>query len=84
MAEAAEWIDKNFTKIIIIGAGIGGISAADALTKNGITDFKILEAGSKIGGRIEAIEAGRSMSYFFPLQLSLCIFLLTQSSCSLF
>ncbi|KAK6638659.1 hypothetical protein RUM43_006926 [Polyplax serrata] len=59
MAEAAEWTDKNFTKIIIIGAGIGGISAADALTKNGITDFKILEAGSKIGGRIEAIEAGK-------------------------
>ncbi|XP_045190327.2 spermine oxidase-like [Mercenaria mercenaria] len=40
------------TKVAIIGAGISGISAAEQLTNNGFTDFKILEATDRIGGRI--------------------------------
>ncbi|CAL1280878.1 unnamed protein product [Larinioides sclopetarius] len=45
-------------KIIIIGAGIAGISAAHHLVKNGETDFIILEARNRIGGRIISIPLG--------------------------
>lgn len=48
-------------KIIIIGAGIAGISAAHHLVKNGETDFKILEARNRIGGRIISIPLGENL-----------------------
>lgn len=48
----------NHHKVIIIGAGIAGLSAATALLANGINDFKILEARNRIGGRIISIELG--------------------------
>ncbi|KAK5811043.1 hypothetical protein PVK06_026362 [Gossypium arboreum] len=38
--------------VIIIGAGISGISAAKVLADNGIADLLILEASGRIGGRI--------------------------------
>ncbi|KAE8666960.1 Polyamine oxidase 1 [Hibiscus syriacus] len=38
--------------VIIIGAGVSGISAAKALAENGIADLLILEASDRIGGRI--------------------------------
>ncbi|GIY76951.1 spermine oxidase [Caerostris extrusa] len=47
-----------YYKAIIIGAGIAGISAAHHLVKNGETDFKILEARNRIGGRIVSIPLG--------------------------
>lgn len=40
------------TKVAIIGAGIAGISAAEKLTSHGFTDFRILEATDRTGGRI--------------------------------
>ncbi|XP_014778480.1 spermine oxidase [Octopus bimaculoides] len=48
-------------KIVIIGAGIAGISAAEYLIKNGFTDITILEASNRTGGRIWTIsdEEGR-------------------------
>ncbi|KAJ8955100.1 hypothetical protein NQ314_006983 [Rhamnusium bicolor] len=46
------------TKIIIIGGGMAGLSAAYHLTKNGVTDYKILEARGRIGGRIVQIPIG--------------------------
>ncbi|MEZ5056280.1 MAG: FAD-dependent oxidoreductase [Saprospiraceae bacterium] len=39
-------------KVIIIGAGVGGLSAAYLLNQRGI-DFEILEATSQFGGRIK-------------------------------
>lgn len=45
-------------KIVIIGAGLSGISAACKLIENGIDDFLVLEAESRIGGRIYSIEFG--------------------------
>jgi monoamine oxidase len=47
---------KNQYKVIIIGAGIAGLSAANHLTSNAINDYKILEARNRIGGRIISIE----------------------------
>ncbi|KAL1509472.1 hypothetical protein ABEB36_004198 [Hypothenemus hampei] len=43
---------SNYSKVLIIGAGMAGLSAAYHLTKNNFTDFKLLEARNRIGGRI--------------------------------
>jgi len=40
------------TKYIIIGAGLSGLYAGYTLQKAGVTDFMILEARDRIGGRI--------------------------------
>lgn len=67
MAAVAEATNTDTTsstythKIIIIGAGIAGISAAHHLVKNGETDFKILEARNRIGGRIISIPLGEKL-----------------------
>ncbi|XP_027354836.1 polyamine oxidase 1-like [Abrus precatorius] len=40
------------SSVIIVGAGVSGISAAKVLADSGIEDFVILEASDRIGGRI--------------------------------
>ncbi|KAL9404899.1 hypothetical protein Peur_001871 [Populus x canadensis] len=40
------------SSVIIIGAGISGVSAGKVLAENGIEDMVILEASDRIGGRI--------------------------------
>ncbi|KAF5736460.1 polyamine oxidase 1 isoform X1 [Tripterygium wilfordii] len=40
------------SSVIIVGAGVSGISAAKVLAENGIEDLVILEATDRIGGRI--------------------------------
>lgn len=52
--------DNNIykSKVIIIGAGMAGLSAAYHLTKNGFKDFILLEARNRIGGRIIEIKVG--------------------------
>lgn len=52
--------DKKKYRVIIIGAGAAGLSAANSLAKNGIKDFVILEARNRIGGRIISIDMGGS------------------------
>lgn len=44
--------------ILIVGGGMAGLSAAYHLTKNGMDDFKLLEARRRIGGRIIQIPIG--------------------------
>ncbi|KAJ3499699.1 hypothetical protein NLG97_g150 [Lecanicillium saksenae] len=39
------------TTVAILGGGMSGVAAAQALTNNSITDFMILEYNDKIGGR---------------------------------
>ena len=46
-------------KIVIIGAGMAGLSAANHLLRNGIKDFVILEGRNRVGGRIVAITIGK-------------------------
>ncbi|XP_064599632.1 peroxisomal N(1)-acetyl-spermine/spermidine oxidase-like isoform X2 [Liolophura sinensis] len=51
--------DRSLTEnpqILIIGAGIAGISCGEYLTRNGLTNFKILEATDRTGGRIWSVE----------------------------
>ncbi|XP_075975654.1 spermine oxidase [Anticarsia gemmatalis] len=47
--------DTNKCNVLIIGAGMAGLSAANYLLKNGMQDFIILEARKRIGGRIISI-----------------------------
>uniref|UniRef100_A0A1B6EDQ6 Amine oxidase domain-containing protein n=2 Tax=Clastoptera arizonana TaxID=38151 RepID=A0A1B6EDQ6_9HEMI len=42
-------------KVLIIGAGMAGLSAANHLLKNDMSDFLVLEARKRIGGRIVSI-----------------------------
>ena len=42
--------------VIIMGAGISGISAAQQLLNKGITNILIIEAQDYVGGRIKTIE----------------------------
>lgn len=42
----------NKSNVIVIGAGIAGLSSAYHLCKNGVSNIKILEARKRIGGRI--------------------------------
>ena len=47
-------------KVVVIGCGMAGLSAAAQLTDSGLFDVTILEAQSKPGGRIDSTwEMGR-------------------------
>lgn len=50
--------DESKCKVVIIGAGMAGLSAAYHLSKNGFNDYKLLEARNRIGGRIVQIQMG--------------------------
>lgn len=45
-------------KLIIIGAGVSGLAAANHLIKNNFTNFLILEGRNRIGGRVIGIPIG--------------------------
>ena len=50
--------------VLILGAGVAGLTAARLLRINGIDNFKILEGGSEIGGRIKkGVFGGRVIEY---------------------
>ena len=44
--------------VLILGAGMSGISAAKSLHENGVDDFMIIEAGDRMGGRMRSKEFG--------------------------
>lgn len=49
--------DRNVTKkVLILGGGLSGITAAKTLLNNNIKDFYILEGQDYIGGRIHAAQ----------------------------
>ena len=52
---------EKHSKIVIIGAGISGISAAKILFENGMKDVTILEATNRVGGRIHTTDFGRCL-----------------------
>ncbi|KAG5682385.1 hypothetical protein PVAND_011738 [Polypedilum vanderplanki] len=56
--EATTANTQNHYKVIIIGAGVAGLTAANHLCSNGIKNFKILEARNRCGGRIVCIDIG--------------------------
>ena len=50
----------NQPKILIIGGGMAGISAAKHLIQCGLKDVTILEAKERLGGRIHTIDHGEA------------------------
>ncbi|KAG8544643.1 hypothetical protein GDO81_022136, partial [Engystomops pustulosus] len=42
-------------RIVIIGAGLAGLSAAKYLLEKGFSDVTILEASDRIGGRVQSL-----------------------------
>ncbi|XP_048759004.2 spermine oxidase-like [Ostrea edulis] len=44
--------------VIVVGAGMAGLSAAEHLVQSGFTDVQILEASDRIGGRINTQKFG--------------------------
>lgn len=42
-------------EVVIIGAGLAGISAAVKLVESGIENVVVLEAENRIGGRIHSV-----------------------------
>lgn len=60
-ATTAETVDLGpiSCKVLIIGAGMAGLSAANHLLKNAEPDFLIAEARSRVGGRIVSTTVGK-------------------------
>lgn len=52
---------RHKPKVVIIGAGIAGISAAEYLYRNGYTDVTVLEATNRTGGRIWTVSGKKSI-----------------------
>ena len=50
--------DNLDANVLILGAGMAGISAGKTLSDNGITSFLILEGGDDIGGRVKETQFG--------------------------
>ncbi len=44
--------------VLILGAGMAGLGAAETLSQNGINNFLIIEQRDKIGGRVQSVEFG--------------------------
>ena len=47
------------TDVVILGAGVAGITAAQTLSNNSITNFLILERNDRIGGRVQSVPFGK-------------------------
>lgn len=47
-------------RIVVIGAGLAGLSAAKTLLESGFTDVTILEASDRIGGRVQSVKRGHT------------------------
>jgi predicted NAD/FAD-binding protein len=56
--DGLEYSDE-YSRFLIIGGGIAGLSAASHLANNGIHDFKLLEARNRLGGRIITVQIGK-------------------------
>ena len=50
---------ENYTKFLILGGGISGLSAASTFSKHNNNDYKLLEARNRLGGRIATMQIGQ-------------------------
>lgn len=53
--------DSNVTNVydvIVIGAGVSGLSTCAQLIQNGIKNILLIEAGNRLGGRVNTISYG--------------------------
>ncbi|KAH9520131.1 hypothetical protein Btru_060074 [Bulinus truncatus] len=54
LCENNKRVTMTSTKVVIVGAGVAGVTAAAWLLKHGVKDVVILEAQDYIGGRVKA------------------------------
>ncbi|XP_024943556.1 peroxisomal N(1)-acetyl-spermine/spermidine oxidase isoform X2 [Cephus cinctus] len=52
--EQPRWYLKETTKLVIVGAGLAGLTAAKTLEDAGFKDYILLEAQGQVGGRIRS------------------------------
>lgn len=45
-------VNSQQPSVVIVGAGMAGLSAAETLLRNGVTNIRILEATDRYGGRV--------------------------------
>ena len=55
--------------VVVVGAGVAGVSAALSLIHNGIDDVVILEAQDYIGGRVKAVSIGNVLRQFLDIAI---------------
>lgn len=46
-------------QVVIVGAGAAGLAAGCRLLEKGFTDFIVVEASDRIGGRVNSIPFGK-------------------------
>ncbi|XP_014241887.1 peroxisomal N(1)-acetyl-spermine/spermidine oxidase-like [Cimex lectularius] len=63
-------LGNNCPKVIIIGAGMAGLTAACHLHCRGITDITVLEASNRIGGRINTCWMGDATVELGPSRIN--------------
>ena len=51
-------IETVFTDILIMGAGMAGVSAAKRLSEHGITKVVVVEGSDRVGGRVKDVKFG--------------------------
>lgn len=47
-------------KVIVVGAGVSGFTAAATLLQHNVTDVLVLEAADWIGGRTHTVQFGKT------------------------
>ncbi len=57
-------------QVIVIGAGIAGLSASSKLAENGV-DFLVLEGANRVGGRINTIPFRNILKILFEIVYNL-------------
>lgn len=61
-ANASDSSDDSSSTVLILGAGASGLAAAYELQQQGITDFLIVEAADRLGGRMKNLDfAGKTV-----------------------
>lgn len=51
-------VETLTTDILVLGAGMAGISAARRLAMHGVTDMLVVEGADRVGGRVKDVEFG--------------------------
>ena len=58
LTEDGQEFAENYSKYLILGGGISGLSAASHMVQKGVKDFKLLEARNRLGGRVITMTIG--------------------------